>query len=313
MRKPRTIVLALCTVLLMAGCKAGAPDDAAIKTAVQFKLYQDSTLRGRGIQVDSQNGVVTLTGTVNSDAEKSLAEQLSVQAPGVKQVVNQLSVSPPPAQTSAQPRAPSARARKSLPAPSSPPTAAPTAPQSSQSASASPARPSTITVPSGSVITVRMIDSIDSQTNRPDQTFAASVAAPVAVGNQVVIPQNSDATIRLVSASSSGKFTGSAQLQLQLVSVTIRGTRYDVQSGNYQQSGASRGKRTAETVGGGAAVGALLGALAGKGKGAAIGAGVGAAAGAGYQVLTKGSKVKVPSETRIDFTLAAPLNVAMSD
>jgi YMGG-like Gly-zipper len=85
-----------------------------------------------------------------------------------------------------------------------------------------------------------------------------------------------------------------------------------VQSGNYQQSGASRGKRTAETVGGGAAVGALLGAIAGKGKGAAIGAGVGAAAGAGYQVLTKGSTVKVPSETKIDFTLAAPLNVAVS-
>lgn len=312
MRKQRTIVLALCTVLLMAGCKAGAPDDAAIKTTVQFKLYQDSTLRGRGIQVDSQKGVVTLTGTVNSDAEKSLAEQLSIQAPGVKQVVNQLNVSPPRAQASAQPRTPSARARTS-PASSSPPAAASAAPQSGQSASPPPARPSMATVPSGSVITVRMIDGIDSQANRPDQTFAASVAAPVVVGNQVVIPQNSDATVRLVSASSSGKFTGSAQLQLQLVSVTIRGTRYDVQSGNYQQSGASRGKRTAETVGGGAAVGALVGALAGRGKGAAIGAGVGAAAGAGYQVLTKGSKVKVPSETKIDFTLGAPLSVAMSN
>ncbi len=299
MRKLQTIVLALCTVLLMAGCKAGAPDDAAIKTTVQSRLYQDSTLRARGIQVDSQQGVVTLTGTVNSDAEKSLAEQLSVQAPGVKEVVNQLSVSPPLAQASTKS---AIERQRSLSA----------APQSAQAAAATPARPSTVTVPSGSVITVRMIDGIDSKTNTPDQTFAASVAAPVVVGSQVVIAQNSDATVRLVSASSSGKFTGSAQLQLQLVSVTVRGTRYDVQSGNYQQSGASRGKRTAETVGGGAAVGALVGALAGKGKGAAIGAGVGAAAGAGYQVLTKGSTVKVPSETKIDFTLAAPLNVAVS-
>jgi len=188
MRKPRTIVLALCTVLLMAGCKAGAPDDAALKTTVQSRLYQDSTLRARGIQVDSQKGVVTLTGTVNSDAEKSLAEQLSVQAPGVKEVVNQLSVSQPRAQAYAPPRTHSARARTS-PAASSP------------SAAASPA-PSTVTVPSGSVITVRMIDGIDSKTNRADQTFAASVAAPVVVGNQLVIPQDSDTTVRLVSASS---------------------------------------------------------------------------------------------------------------
>lgn len=298
MRQPRTIVLALGTVLLLAGCKAvaPAPDDAAIKTTIQSKFYQDSTLSGRGIQVDSQKGVVTLTGTVNSDAEKSLAEQFANQASGVQKVNNQLSVSQPPAPAAAQPRASSARAR--------------TAPSASQSAAASPARPSTVTVPSGSVITVRMIDGIDSKTNQPGQSFAASVAAPVAVGDRVVIPQGADATVKLVSAKSSGKFTGSAELQLQLASITVRGTPYDVQSGNYQQSGGSRGKKTAKVVGGGAAAGALIGALAGGGKGAAIGAGIGAGAGAGYQVLTKGSTVKVPSETRIDFTLAAPLNVS---
>lgn len=303
MRQPRTIVLALCTVLLLAGCKAvaPAPDDAAIKTAIQSKLYQDSTLRGRGIQVDSQKGVVTLTGAVNSDAEKSLAEQLSNQAPGVQRVDNQLSVSQPPAPVpaAAQPRVPSARARTS-----------PAESQPSPSASAARTRPSTVTIPSGSVITVRMIDGIDSKTNQSGQSFAASVAAPVAVGDQVVIPQGSDATVKLVSAKSSGKFTGSAELQLQLASVTVRGTPYDVQSGSYQQSGGSRGKKTAKVVGGGAAAGALIGALAGGGKGAAIGAGIGAGAGAGYQVLTKGSTVKVPSETKLDFTLAAPLNVA---
>jgi BON domain len=302
MRQSRTIVLALCAVLLMAACKAvpPAPDDAAIKTAIQSKFYQDPTLSGRGIQVDSQQGVVTLTGTVNSDAEKSLAEQLSVQAPGVQKVVNQLNVSQPPAAAAAQPRASSARAR----------TAPTAASEPGPSAAAAPARASTVTVPSGSVITVRMIDGIDSKTNKAGESFAASVAAPVAVGDQVVIPQGSDATVKLVSAKSSGKFTGSAELQLQLASVTVRGTPYNVQSGNYQQSGGSRGKKTAKVVGGGAAAGALIGALAGGGKGAAIGAGIGAGAGAGYQVLTKGSTVKVPSETRIDFTLAAPLSVS---
>ena len=62
----------------------------------------------------------------------------------------------------------------------------------------------------------------------------------------------------------------------------------------------------------GNSLGALIGAIAGRGKGAAIGAGIGAAAGAGAQAVTKGQQVKVPSETKIDFTLKSPLTVTLS-
>jgi hypothetical protein len=47
--------------------------------------------------------------------------------------------------------------------------------------------------------------------------------------------------------------------------------------------------------------------LAGGGRGAAIGAASGAAVGGGVQVLTKGQQVKIPSETRLNFTLQQPL------
>ena len=68
----------------------------------------------------------------------------------------------------------------------------------------------------------------------------------------------------------------------------------------------------AETVGAGAVIGGLIGAIAGKGKGAAIGAGAGAATGAGVEAITKGQQVKVPSETKIDFTLKQPVAVTLS-
>jgi outer membrane lipoprotein SlyB len=55
--------------------------------------------------------------------------------------------------------------------------------------------------------------------------------------------------------------------------------------------------------GGGAALGAIIGAIAGGGRGAAIGAVTGAAAGGAVQVMTKGPKVKIPSETRLTFIL----------
>ena len=62
-------------------------------------------------------------------------------------------------------------------------------------------------------------------------------------------------------------------------------------------------------IGGGAALGALIGGIAGGGKGAAIGAAVGGGAGTGVQVFTKGKQVKIPSETRLDFTLQQPFDI----
>ncbi|HEY7615381.1 MAG TPA: hypothetical protein VH744_01145, partial [Terriglobales bacterium] len=67
--------------------------------------------------------------------------------------------------------------------------------------------------------------------------------------------------------------------------------------------------RTAEMVGGGAALGTLLGAVAGGGKGAVIGAIAGAAAGGTAQVLTKGKEIKVPAESTLQFRLDQPLSL----
>ena len=93
----------------------------------------------------------------------------------------------------------------------------------------------------------------------------------------------------------------------------MNGQTYRVSTGIYDQKAASsRGKQTAKRVGIGAAVGGIIGAIAGGGKGAAIGAGVGAGAGTGVQMATKGQAVKIPPETRLDFTLRSPLNVTVN-
>ena len=91
----------------------------------------------------------------------------------------------------------------------------------------------------------------------------------------------------------------------------MNGNAYNVESGYYVMQGASRGKRTAETVGGGAGLGALIGAIAGKGKGAAIGAAIGAGAGTAAQAATHGQQVKVPSETKLDFTIKSAFTITL--
>ena len=156
-----------------------------------------------------------------------------------------------------------------------------------------------------------MIDNIDSSRNRPGEEFVASLDSPIVVGDRVVASRGVDARVRLVDAKSAGHVEGQSELELELINVTINGVPYATKSGYYQQHGGSLGTRTAETVGGGAVLGALLGGILGHGKGAAIGSVAGAGAGTAVQVSTKGQQVKVPAETKLDFTLKDPIDVTM--
>ena len=351
--------------LLFAGCNAlkvgQSPDDKAITTQIQAKLFDDSVLKTRDIHVASDKGAVTLTGTVGTDLEKAAAERIAGQADGVKTVINQLVVSSAPAAESAatmQPpqsaeatppqlptptSAPSERARASgrrhhaasssrreaaaaeAAAPQAPAATAPTmTAQAAPPAAVAPAAPAPapaapvvkppeqITIPSGTVFSVRMIDSIDSTQSHAGDEFAATLEAPVVVGDRVVIPRSSDARVRLVQATSAGRMSGRSELKVELVSVTAGGQTYQLQTGYYERAGASRGTRTAEAVGGGAVLGALIGAIAGHGKGAAIGSVAGAGTGTAVEAGTHGQQVKIPSETKLDFTLKSPVTVTVN-
>jgi hypothetical protein len=164
-----------------------------------------------------------------------------------------------------------------------------------------------IQIPTGTAITVRLIEGIDSNQSRLGQTFRASVDEPVLAGDQTVIPRGADALVKLVEDKQSGKFEGRTVLTLALTDITINGQMIDTTTGDVSQASGSRGARTAKVVGGTTALGAIIGALAGGGRGAAIGAASGAAVGGGVQLATKGQQVKVPSETRLSFTLQQPI------
>ncbi len=167
-------------------------------------------------------------------------------------------------------------------------------------------------VPSGSEISVRTNQTIDSKTARAGQTFSAVVAEDITDDSgTVVIPKGSDARVVLRKASRGGT-VGSGEMTLDLQSVTVRGRRYMVSTSDLEKSsqrGIGKNRRTAEMVGGGAVLGTLIGAVAGGGKGAAIGALSGAAAGGTVQVLTKGRQLRVPAETVLKFRLNQSLQI----
>lgn len=331
MRKNKTGVLALVLMLAMSvSCsRIGKPSDDAITTDIKAKMFSEPSLKAATVDVVSKQGEVTLTGQVPDDAARLAAYRLASETKGVSRVNDQMSVAtaqisvPQPA-TPAPEAAPPKRAARTKAAPKADKSrrAAATSPANPvgepMTAGAAPAatpapppppQPVTVTVPANTIVTVRTIDGIDSKTNQAGQLFKASLDAPIVVDNRVIVPSGADAYIKLVNAKSAGRVTGRSELGLELASVVFQGKTYNVVSSDVKQSGASRGKQSAERIGGGAALGALIGAVAGGGKGAAIGAAVGGGAGTGVQVFTKGQQVKIPSETRLDFTLQQPLEI----
>jgi hypothetical protein len=166
-----------------------------------------------------------------------------------------------------------------------------------------------VLVPSGTVIPVQMIDSISSDRNYAGQTFRGSLGAPIRVHNRTVLPQGSTAYIQLVEARSAGNIKGRSELVLQLYRVVTPNRTYAVHSDAVSFRGSSQSKKTAKSAGIGAAVGGGLGALFGGGKGAAIGAGVGAGAGVASRAYKGGRQISIPSESLVNFRLAAPIRV----
>lgn len=168
------------------------------------------------------------------------------------------------------------------------------------------------TLASGTEIVVRTNEAIDSKSATENQAFAAQVDQDVMGSlNSVVIPKGSPTEL-VIRHVSSGGVTGSPEMVLDVQSITVGGQRYLVSTADLQQksdTGIGANKRTAEAVGGGAALGAIVGAVVGKGKGAAIGAAVGAAGGAGTQILIKGKTVQIPAETVLKFQLDKPVSL----
>ena len=169
-----------------------------------------------------------------------------------------------------------------------------------------------VTLPAGTEIAVLTNQNIDSGSANQGQTFPADVAENVMNSSgQVVVPKGSEAEL-VVRNVAGGGVTSNPEVTLDLQSVKVGGRRYMVNTQDLAQQGEGSlgaNKRTAEMVGGGAALGTLIGAIAGHGKGAAIGAAAGAAAGAGTQILTRGKTVKVPAESTLRFKLDQPLQL----
>jgi hypothetical protein len=340
----RSIPLAVLTgfLVLGSGCKsnpspsaeqatpaaaqpAPAPvrDDQQIGGDIQAKITGESALAGQNIQVTVANGVATLNGKVDNDASRALAAADSASVDGVRTVVNNLVVAPVRAAKPAPPPKPERRHKQVVaenaapPPPPPPPPAAAPSPEPVQVVPATPPPPpppvaKTVTLPSGTVIPIRMTDTLDSATTQSNAVFHGSLAGDLIVDGMVVAKSGAAVTGRVITAKDATHFSGSSELSIELTRIDTVDHPVDVVTDAFTKQGNGRGKNTAVKTGGGAAVGAILGGLLGGGKGAAIGAVTGGGVGAGVNGVTRGQQVQIPTETLVSFHLQSPISVTTS-
>jgi len=163
-----------------------------------------------------------------------------------------------------------------------------------------------ITVPAGTRILVRMIDTIDSSKQKAGYKFRASLETNLQVDNVVAAPRGTIVYGVLANASSAGRYKGSSELSLELTDINLGGTNYPVVTNSFDIKGKGEGGNTAKKVLGGAGLGALIGGIAGGGSGAGIGALAGAGAGTIVASTKKGEQLQIPSESLIEFRTSQP-------
>jgi hypothetical protein len=332
--------------------------DTGIQSDVMTAVGQDSTLQGQQVSAAAANGVVTLTGTVQTDAQRQQAETDAANVSGVSGIVNNLKVTNPgavapqaglTAQSNANQLSPQQQDQNqndqaqyqdqnqqqnqnSVPPPppdqnqqAAPPPAYPPAyqgprppyqqgyaPQQSYATPPVPYYPTPsgpVTIPSGTLLRVRLSEPLDTAHLKNGTVFQATSAVDVYQNGVLAIPRGAVLTGQVVQAKDGGALGGSAILKLQLTNVNLAGQVFPITTDVWSNKGPNKAGYTASNTAGGALVGALVGGIIGRGAGAAIGAGVGAAGGLAASSATSGPRLYLPAEVAVDFHLANPATV----
>jgi hypothetical protein len=165
-----------------------------------------------------------------------------------------------------------------------------------------------ISVPAGTVLTLRTTGELDEKHARDGQPVDFTVIRDVAVNGYLAIPRGATVHGIVTQSKHAGQLTGSPELALAVTALDIDGRTYPLQSDEFRVKGPSRTGRTIGNAIGGALIGAIIGGAAGGGGGAAVGAvaggGVGTAASA-----AGGPHAWIPAEALVTFHLNSPVTV----
>ena len=171
-----------------------------------------------------------------------------------------------------------------------------------------------LTVRPGTILTVRINQSLSSDHSQVGDIFYATLTQPIIASGIVVAHPGQAVSGRVTEVKKAGRVSGVSRLGITLTSLTAAdGQTVPVQSQLLIHQGSTSRGRDATAVATTTGLGAAIGAATDWGTGAAIGAGIGAAAGTVGVLLTRGNPTVIYPETALTFQVTAPATVVTND
>jgi hypothetical protein len=167
-----------------------------------------------------------------------------------------------------------------------------------------------VTIPAGTELRVRTVQTLSSGRNSAGDSFLATLDDHLMIDDLIVAEKGARVEGRVVEARRAGRVKDVANLVVELTSLdTADGQSIKIATQRIHREGEQSKGSDAKKIGIATGIGAVIGAIAGGGKGAAIGAGAGAGAGTGTVMATRGEDVTIRSETRLQFRLLDSVEV----
>ncbi len=336
------VVLAACLWVFTGSPALAQSGDGNLQAAVSDAITHDAMLKNQPITAAVAHGIVTLTGTVETEQQRQQAETDAANVAGVSGIANNITVAgasdqqeappPPPDETQQPAAAPSPQQTPN--SGQMPPPPPPDQPgQASQpTAPAAPApypqggygqqpyggygnypppqqASGPVTVPAGTLLQIRLSEPLDLAKVQDGTVFQATAASDVFQGNVLAIPRGAVLDGAVVHVKKAGSLGGNSELELQITSLNMGGQAYPVATDIWSSKGPNKAGYTAGNTVGGAAIGAIIGGLIGRGPGAAVGALVGGTTGLAASGATNGPRVYLPAESLLNFHLASAVMV----
>lgn len=156
-----------------------------------------------------------------------------------------------------------------------------------------------VTVPAGTMLTVRMSEGVNTRQHETGQRFTAVLEADLMAGDALVAPRGSTVYGQLSEVKKAGRLAGSASMSITLTNIRINDQMHDIQTDVLSSSGSNTAGDTVGKTARAAAIGGLINGSDGARNGAKVGVGA--------SVITQGNDIKLPKDSLIDFTLTAPM------
>jgi hypothetical protein len=167
------------------------------------------------------------------------------------------------------------------------------------------------TVPAGTVLRVRLENSVGSDFSRVETPVHARLVNPIVIGGRTVVPAGSAVTGLVTQATRSGKVKGRARLGMRFQTLEPAGDheRYRISTNTWSRVAPGTKKKDAATIAIPATGGAIVGGIVGGKKGAAIGAPAGGGGGTAVVLSTRGKEVRLGRGAVLLVKLTDPLTV----